>query len=374
MDDRPPAATIPALKTGLGPGDRMPVLSARTRQNPQFKIDAVAGRWIVLAVIGSSRAPGVADRIAAALAEARFDDAFASLFLVTQDAGDEATLPDRLPGVRAVFDADAAIARALGALRDGQPPALAPAWIVIDPGLTVHRIIPFRAGGDDLRELAALLRNARPPAAWLGYEVPAPILILPDVFEPAFCDHLIGLYKANGGEISGFMRDQGGQTIAVHDPSFKVRRDFTITDPDLVRAVQARILRFVVPQIERVHFFRATRMERYLVACYDSEEGGHFRPHRDNTTLGTAHRRFAVSINLNDDFEGGEVSFPEYSPRGFKAPRGGAVIFSCAMLHAVGRVTAGRRYAFLPFLYDEAAARIREANAAKVPSAAGYRA
>lgn len=81
-----------------------------------------------------------------------------------------------------------------------------------------------------------------------------------------------------------------------------------------------------------------------------------------------------MSINLNDDFEGGEVSFPEYSPRGFKAPRGGAVIFSCAMLHAVGRVTAGRRYAFLPFLYDDAAAKIREANAARVPTAAGYRA
>ena len=81
-----------------------------------------------------------------------------------------------------------------------------------------------------------------------------------------------------------------------------------------------------------------------------------------------------MSINLNDDFEGGEVSFPEYSPRGFKAPRGGAVIFSCAMLHAVGRATGGRRYAFLPFLYDDAAAKIREANAARVPTAAGYRA
>lgn len=87
------------------------------------------------------------------------------------------------------------------------------------------------------------------------------------------------------------MRDQGGQTVAVHDASFKVRRDYTIADPDLMRAVQARIMRYVVPQIERVHFFRCTRMERYLVACYDAVEGGHFRPHRDNTTLGTAHRR-----------------------------------------------------------------------------------
>jgi hypothetical protein len=38
------------------------------------------------------------------------------------------------------------------------------------------------------------------------------------------------------------------------------------------------------------------------------------------------------------------------------------VVFSCSLLHAVSRVTRGRRYAFLPFLYDDAAARIREAN------------
>jgi predicted 2-oxoglutarate/Fe(II)-dependent dioxygenase YbiX len=83
----------------------------------------------------------------------------------------------------------------------------------------------------------------------------------------------------------------------------------------------------------------------------------------DNTTKGTAHRRFAVSVNLNDDFDGGEVNFPEYGPRSFKAPPGGAVVFSCSLLHRVSKVTRGRRFAFLPFLYDDAAARIRKENA-----------
>jgi predicted 2-oxoglutarate/Fe(II)-dependent dioxygenase YbiX len=108
------------------------------------------------------------------------------------------------------------------------------------------------------------------------------------------------------------------------------------------------------------------RMERYIVSCYAAEDGGHFAAHRDNTTAGTAHRRFAVSVNLNDDFDGGEVSFPEYGPRSFKAPSGGAVVFSCSLLHKVSRVKRGRRYAFLPFLYDDAAAQLRERNAALV--------
>ena len=37
-------------------------------------------------------------------------------------------------------------------------------------------------------------------------------------------------------------------------------------------------------------------------------------------------------------------------------------MFSCALLHAVTPVTKGKRYAFLPFLYDEAAAKIRAEN------------
>jgi predicted 2-oxoglutarate/Fe(II)-dependent dioxygenase YbiX len=131
----------------------------------------------------------------------------------------------------------------------------------------------------------------------------------------------------------------------------------------------------VVPEIAKVHQFNVTRMERYIVSCYAAEDGGHFSTHCDNTTNCTAHRRFGVSVNLNDDFDGGEVSFPEYGPRSFKAPPGGAVVFSRSLLHRVSKVTRGRRYAFLPFLYDDAAARLREENARYVgQSGSPYRA
>jgi len=173
---------------------------------------------------------------------------------------------------------------------------------------------------------------------------------------------LIGLYEQHGGKESGFMRDVDGKTVAIHDHGHKSRKDYTIEDQELIKQTQARIMRRVAPEILKVHQFKVTRMERYIVSCYAAEDGGHFQPHRDNTTKGTAHRRFAVSVILNEDFDGGEVSFPEYGQRGFKPPPGGAVVFSCSLLHAVSRVTRGRRFAFLPFLYDEAAAKIREAN------------
>ncbi len=359
----------------LEPGDRMPAFQVRSRVNPRFNFDTLGGRWLVLGLIGSAGAVPIAPALHAMTSSDWFDDDRASLFLISVDPSDETTgrLQDRIPGLRIFWDTDRAVSRQLGAANeDGQ--GYRPHWLVIDPSLTVRKVVPLRPDSSCAAEVLEWLGQAPPVERYLGFAPPAPILILPDIFEPAFCDHLIGLYKANGAELSGVMRDQGGQTVGIQDAGFKVRRDYFVEDEALKTALQARILRKVVPQIERVHFFRCTRMERYLVGGYPAEEGGHFSPHRDNTTLGTAHRRFAVSINLNDDFEGGEVSFPEYGPKSYKAPKGTAIIFSCSLLHAVGQVTKGTRYAFLPFLYDDAAARIREANAAKVPNAANYRA
>jgi predicted 2-oxoglutarate/Fe(II)-dependent dioxygenase YbiX len=119
-----------------------------------------------------------------------------------------------------------------------------------------------------------------------------------------------------------------------------------------------------VPLVGRAFQFKPTRMERHLVACYYGAEKGNFRAHRDDTTKGTAHRRFAVSLFLNTgEYEGGEVRFPEFGSRRYKAPAGGAVVFSCSLLHEALPVLEGRRYMYLPFLYDEAAARVRERNA-----------
>jgi hypothetical protein len=51
-----------------------------------------------------------------------------------------------------------------------------------------------------------------------------------------------------------------------------------------------------------------------------------------------------------------------YYNRCYSAPTGGAVVFSCSLLHEATTVMKGRRYMFLPFLCDDAARRIREDN------------
>ena len=183
-------------------------------------------------------------------------------------------------------------------------------WLVLDPTLRVIAVFPFadEAGGFD--GVRTFLKSLPPPAQFAGFELQAPILILPNIFEPDFCARLIDLYERHGGEESGFMREVNGKTVTAHDHSHKRRKDYIIDDKALIKETQHRIQRRIVPEILKVHQFKVTRMERYIVSCYAAEDRGHFRAHRDNTTAGTAHRRFAVSINLNAEFEGGEISFP----------------------------------------------------------------
>ena len=49
------------------------------------------------------------------------------------------------------------------------------------------------------------------------------------------------------------------------------------------------------------------------------------------------------------------------------------MVFSCSLLHEATRVTRGVRYATLPFLYDDAAARLREQNQAFFEGGGAYR-
>ncbi len=105
---------------------------------------------------------------------------------------------------------------------------------------------------------------------------------------------LIDYYDQHGGQESGFMREVDGKTVMVLDPSFKRRRDQEILDEKLRNAAMFRIHDRLIPEIQKAYQFKVTRIERHIVACYDSTSGGYFSPHRDNTTKGTAHRRFAV--------------------------------------------------------------------------------
>jgi predicted 2-oxoglutarate/Fe(II)-dependent dioxygenase YbiX len=337
----------------LLPGDTAPWFTAAALDgSPRYSFDTVAGRHVLMLFLGTA---SPVERGAALDAierhRALFDDEDACFFGVINEAADlaDVRIAKALPGIRYFLDYDGSV-RDLYAARQ-------PLWLLLDPTLRVIGSAPIGQAEAMLRRLAAILAAPQP-------EVTAPVLVVPRIFEPSLCRELIDYYETRGGSDSGFMRDIDGKTMAIVDHKHKRRSDCEIIDQGLQKRLRARLARFLRPQIERVFQFKVTRVERWIVACYEADGGGYFRPHRDNTTLGTAHRRFACTINLNaEDYEGGDLRFPEYSRRAYRAPTGGAVIFSCSLLHEATPVTSGRRYAFLPFFYDDEAAEIRRANA-----------
>lgn len=120
----------------------------------------------------------------------------------------------------------------------------------------------------------------------------APALIVPQILEPAFCRQLIDHYEAIGGSPSGHMSSKDGRSVGVLDRSRKRRNDCLIEDEELRRGLQPRVAYRLIPMIRRAYQFEATRIERYIVACYDGADRGFFFTHRDNTTPATKHRRF----------------------------------------------------------------------------------
>jgi predicted 2-oxoglutarate/Fe(II)-dependent dioxygenase YbiX len=106
--------------------------------------------------------------------------------------------------------------------------------------------------------------------------------------------------------------------------------------------------------ILQVFHTRIVQIEALRIGCYDAALGGCFRRHRDNTTRYTAHRQFALSLNLNDskEYDGGALRFPEFGRQLYRPSAGGVVIFSCALLHEATLVTRGRRFGAFTFLHD----------------------
>ena len=346
-------------------GDPAPLFTARTDEVDAYNMGVVAGRFVLLLMFGSLGESACAAAHSEVLRRrAMFDDRQALFFGVSVDRGDHALrgLRNSAPGLRYFQDYDLAVSRLYGLVT---AEAFRPAVFLLDPMLRVIAAEPIEATGLVLDQLEAALEA---PAADEQF---APVLLVPRIFEPEFCERLIGHYRSVGGEPSGFAMEVDGRTVQRVHPGLKRRRDVWITDGPLRSELRSRLIERLFPMIERAWGWRATEIERDIITCYDSADQGFFSAHRDDATAGTAHRRFAVTLNLNAEaYEGGALRFPEFGRRLYKPPTGGAVVFGCSLLHEATPVTSGVRYAVTPFLYDEAGALLRAHNLARVGEAA----
>jgi predicted 2-oxoglutarate/Fe(II)-dependent dioxygenase YbiX/peroxiredoxin len=339
-------------------GDPVPWFSAALVTGGQFDLHVSAGRWVVLSFLGSPANPRAGEELASLMREAglfREDHMIAVVVLTAPPADITALAKVSSNALSFLADYDGAISRAFGASET-------PRTIVLDPMLRAIADIAWDSPQGHSTMVRNVLRGLPAVEDSAGIAMTAPTLIVPRVFPFEMCDFLMEFYREQGGKESGFQLDVEGKTTTLVDHRLKRRRDVPVHAPEVRELVRQRVVGRLLPEIERYFQFKATRMDRYIVACYDSESGGHFHRHRDNVNAGAQHRRFALSINLNNDFQGCDLQFPEFGRKVYRPPVGGALVFSCGALHQVMPVTGGQRYAFLAFLYGEEDARLREAN------------
>ncbi len=226
----------------------------------------------------------------------------------------------------------------------------APALFALDPN---QRIVAIADAGeadafsDIARKAFERIAPREPPKL---ISVQAPVLFIPDALSGIDCDRLIEAWD-KGGKQKNVVNVASGAATSKAGRSEVKRRSDVIIEGAMERHLLITLMPRFAPEIERVFSFdKEWGFEKFRVGCYEAEDAGFFRPHRDNPSEALSHRHFAASLNLNEGYEGGYLRFPEYGPDHYAPPKGGVLVFSCGLLHEVVPVTSGRRFTLLTFI------------------------
>jgi predicted 2-oxoglutarate/Fe(II)-dependent dioxygenase YbiX len=325
---------------GLGRGERAPDMVLASRDGTPTRYYAHAGGRPALLVFADEACVARLDALAEGLTVV--GDAHLTVHVVGPPtlAGHDLRFP-------LLQDDDG---RAVAAYRTGG----APTAFLLDPNLRVRAALPFADGArvaTDVAELVAeLVWDDRRPRE---ITTQAPLLVVPDVLDPQQCAELIAVWEQQGHSQTGVEAATGSGRAEQRNAQLKRRHDHVVQDPQRSRELAATIGRRVLPELSKAFAYHASRFEGFKIACYQASDRGFFGAHRDNLSPATAHRRFALTLNLNDGYQGGQLRFPEYGPELYRPAPGAALVFSCSHLHEVLDVTAGRRFVLLSFLFGD---------------------
>ena len=342
---------VPTSVAPFTPGDAIPdiAMPGRDGRPVQLFFQEIAGRTLALWRTG-------ADVTAEAVAEAEqllasFAEADACLIHLVVGA-----MPKDVPAPQGaltqIFDPKNQITHLFGLEKAG--------IVLIDRN---RRFVGAFAGQDGQHALAFCRQSlAREKGGVISQQ--APVLLIPSIFDEADLAALLAYWEGNEKSlVNNVARSDAGNTY--DGPQIKRRSDTPIQDRNLFAMVRTRVERRVFPEMLKAFQCEIARMEMPRIGCYDSAVLGEFKRHRDNTTPYTAHRKFALSINLNGGYEGGAVGFPEYGRAVYSPSAGGGVVFSCSLLHEAQPVTNGRRFGLFTFLTDAEGAKREDAMLAQ---------
>jgi predicted 2-oxoglutarate/Fe(II)-dependent dioxygenase YbiX/peroxiredoxin len=261
--------------------------------------------------------------------------------------------PDGQPLLPILTDADGNVFRAYGMdAVGGNPDARAPILIalLLNPNL---KIAYLGASPQDPRNVTDALQRMAHDRTAIPLVAHPPVLLVPLALSATDCGYLVKLWHRLDQQHGAIGHSEVDAKCINFLHDYGRVKQYLIDEPDLQRALDAKLSRRLMPEISKAFDTRAPQREAWALSCYDAAEGGMLPPHRDCASPETQHRRFTVSVALNDTYQGGALRFREYGDQTYNLPTGAATVFSAALLHEVLPVTAGRRFALVTHLYGK---------------------
>jgi peroxiredoxin len=342
-----------AFRAPLGVGDIAPpcVLATPEGKTIDLRGDDVAGNPLVVAFwprLDADAVQAAMASLASLLPALEMEGARAyAVTLANARAAGEAKSP-----VPLLLDRDGRVFAAYGAGTRDQPTTF-----VLRQSNHVYALLKSEGAGQPELALSAVRALVAERKAALGVPHP-PVLVVPDVLSSQDCRRLIQVYETRG---KVFVEPGHGEDRMTTDYKMRVpdygradRIDHWIVEADTSGFIDGRLSSRLFPEIRKAFQYPVTRRERMRIGCYAGARGGEAHGHRDDSEVISAHRRFAMSINLNsEEFEGGALRFPEYGDQQYRPATGAAIVFSSSILHEALEVRSGRRFVLLAFLFGE---------------------
>ena len=347
------AAPLPPPSAEIGdvaPNFRLP----DSRAQPfVLRNDAIAGKPVALVFLADAGSAEAARELAAyrKIAAELAEHEVAVIAVSPDDPPGHAALKARLKlGIEFLSDPENRLRAVYGLASDP-----APVTFLLGPAQRILEIFDDGEAGRHaglVLEAAQRIKASRPVR---HMEPHAPVLLVPDVLSRPECRRLIALWERQDVPVktgADYREERGDFKMAVNDYGRVDRVDYIIQDRETQRFIDSRLGRRLIPEIAKAFQYRVTNRELFHIAGYEGTRGGFQHGHRDNPTPELAHRRFALSLNLNaEEYEGGELRFREYGEQLYKAPTGAALVFSSSLLHEVLGVRKGRRFTLLSHLF-----------------------
>ena len=176
------------------------------------------------------------------------------------------------------------------------------------------------------------------PDKMLPVSTNIPYLLVENVLSPDLLSKIIKYYDVN-------------ESKRIYHNSKTKQRYHVYPDQELEIEIDNKLSRSLFPEIRKIFYFDVKYRETYKIASYDANNSGQFHAHRD-TPHPYQHRRYAMSLFLNDDYSGGEFELLEYGLK-IKPKKNSALVFPGICSHLVNKVTDGSRKVIISFFCNE---------------------